>query len=46
MVKEHYPQLGFATVEVAADGTSRFELDLAGFAPAKSFVRIEDDQDD
>jgi FkbH-like protein len=40
MVKNHYGQLGFQVTEVTSDGGSRAVLDLAGFAPAGTFIYV------
>ena len=42
MVKDHYPKLGFAAAEVAADGASRAVLDLVSFVPAETFIDIKE----
>ena len=40
IVKDHYPQLGFAGEDADAGGSRRFVLDLAGFTPAATFVEV------
>ena len=36
MVKEHYAKLGFAPLDVDADGNKRDQLDLAGYSTCRS----------
>ena len=40
MVREHYRQLGFALVEAGDEGTTRWELPLAGFAPHPTHMKV------
>ena len=40
MVKDHYSKLGFITMETDPSGGGRFSLDLAGFVPAETFIRV------
>ncbi len=40
MVREHYGQLGFAMVESAGDGVTRWELPLAGFTPRPTHMKV------
>jgi predicted enzyme involved in methoxymalonyl-ACP biosynthesis len=38
MVEKHYQKLGFTTVEVREDGTSRSILDLGEFSAPPTFI--------
>ncbi len=40
MVKDHYPRLGFTVEITEASGASINSLDLAGFTPAETFIRV------
>jgi FkbH-like protein len=40
MVKDHYARLGFTVMETDPAGGSRAVLDLAGFAPADTFIHV------
>ncbi len=40
MVRDHYVRLGFAMVEQREDGGSRAVLDLAGFVPTATFIKV------
>jgi FkbH-like protein len=40
MVRDHFPNLGFDTLERAEDGTGRFALDMASFIPAPTFITV------
>jgi FkbH-like protein len=40
MVKDHYARLGFTVMETGPDGGSRAVLDLAGYAPAETFIHV------
>lgn len=42
MVRDHYPRLGFAMVHEDATGGRRAVLDLAGFVPAETFIRVQE----
>jgi FkbH-like protein len=42
MVREHYVRLGFEPHRHADDGTRIDRLDLARYAPADSFIQVED----
>ncbi len=42
MVKDHYPKLGFKPLATTQDGASSFMLDLAGFAPANTFIHLRE----
>lgn len=43
MVRDHYARLGFAPVAELAGGVTRWALDLAGFAPRPSNIRLVED---
>jgi len=45
MVKEHYQRLGFTVMEEQADGGSRCRLDLEGFQPAETFIKVTEGTD-
>jgi FkbH-like protein len=40
MVKEHYQRLGFTVIEEQEDGSSHSRLDLGGFEPAETFIKV------
>lgn len=40
MVREHYGQLGFQLIDRAEDGTTRWELPLAGFTPQPTHMKL------
>ena len=40
MVREHYAQLGFAPLDRAEDGTTRWQLTLAHFQPRPTHMRV------
>nr|MDQ2762069.1 hypothetical protein [Pseudomonadota bacterium] len=40
MVREHYQKLGFTPIETTPEGGNRSILDLAGFAPASTFIHV------
>lgn len=46
MVKDHYKRLGMTVTERQPDGRSRSVLDLVGFVPADTFIRVEEGIDD
>jgi FkbH-like protein len=42
MVRDHYPKLGFAALEVDANGAGRYVFDLGGFIPAETFIEVKE----
>ena len=40
MVREHYPNLGFAKLDETEEGVTRWALDLGGFTPANVIMNI------
>jgi len=45
MVKEHYQRLGFTVIEEQEDGASTSRLDLDGFEPAETFIKVTEGSD-
>jgi FkbH-like protein len=46
MVRDHYRDLGFQPLESLPDGTTRWALDLAGFQPEATHIRVCEEMHD
>jgi FkbH-like protein len=42
MVQDHYTKLGFSPLAQGADGSARYALDLAQFAPAPTLIAVQE----
>ena len=44
MVKDHYPKLGFWTIDGTGANTARYALDLTSFIPRGTFVEVREER--